>query len=82
MDRKNLYIIGGVAVLAAAAVLLRVFLGGDGKPPPSAPGYYTGPMKAKGGDTYGNDDGQLVPKPEGAKSAPPSKSGPATDEGK
>ena len=37
------------------------------KPPPSAPGYYTGPMKSKGDPTvYGTDDGVRVPAPAGA----------------
>jgi hypothetical protein len=55
-----------VGVLLAAAVFAAVFLTrnaqSDGKPPPSASGYYTGPMKNKWGTTT-TEDGKLVPQP-------------------
>jgi hypothetical protein len=53
----------GVAALIAAAGVMRAFLGSPAKPEPSASGYYAGPMKAKGGTTYGTEDGRQVAAP-------------------
>ena len=55
-----------VGILLAVAVFAAVFLTRSGqadtKPPPSASGYYTGPMKNKWG-TFTTEDGKLVPQP-------------------
>src|SRR5687767_10818818 len=60
-DRRRMLL--GAAALLAAAGVMRAFLGSPAKPEPSAGGYYTGPMKAKGGTTYGTEDGRLVAPP-------------------
>ena len=64
-----------VGILVTVAVVAAVYLTASGKskdekPPPSASGYYTGPMKNKSGkDEYSTEDNKLVPKPASAGSA-------------
>lgn len=64
-DKKRLQMFAlAAAALVAVAILLRFSMAPEGKPPPSASGYYTGPMKGKGSNvSYGTDDGKSVPPP-------------------
>jgi len=65
--RRIVYVILGALVLFAAMIRL-MYSTAPSKPPPSGPGYYTGPMKAKSGNSYGTEDGRLVPAPPGKDS--------------
>ncbi|MCS6777921.1 MAG: hypothetical protein RMJ43_09800 [Chloroherpetonaceae bacterium] len=62
--QRTLVLLG---LLLAAIVCAAIFiprLSSQEKPPPSAPGYYTGPMKNKSGrDEYATEDNRIVPKP-------------------
>lgn len=52
-----------LALCVTAGVVWWVFRPGV-KPPPSAPGYYTGPMRSKGDpNVFGTDEGVRVPPP-------------------
>lgn len=54
----------GLALVAAVAyVFMKMREQTD--PAPSETGYYTGPMRAKGGNTWGTEDGKEVPPPGG-----------------
>lgn len=71
-----------VGILLVLTVFAAVYLTRAGqteaKPPPSAPGYYTGPMKNKSGkEEYSTEDNKIVPKPAdaGSSSAPESTGG-------
>lgn len=64
-EKKRLRSLSGVflALCVAAGVVWWMFRPGV-KPPPSAPGYYTGPMRSKGDpNVFGTDDGVRVPPP-------------------
>jgi hypothetical protein len=62
-NKNRHHLLLGVAGLVVAAGVMRAFWGTASRPEPSAAGYYTGPMKAKGGTTYGTEDGRLVAPP-------------------
>lgn len=84
MDQKKRVMVL-VGVLIAAAVVAIIFIpraSHEEKPPPNAPGYYTGPMKNKSGrDEYSTEDNKIVPKPADA-STTASVPGGAKPEGK
>lgn len=63
--RKIVYSILGALLLFAVFVRLITHTSSQ-KPPPSASGYYTGPMKAKSGNSYGTEDGRIVQPPPSA----------------
>jgi hypothetical protein len=67
-DRRMMYAVVGLAVVLGAVVLRILVVGSPGqKPAPSAPGYYTGLMKSKGGrDTYATEDGKVGQPPANA----------------
>ena len=72
MDKpKRMALMSGLLViLAAVAIFVYARGGANEKPPPSAPGYYTGPMKNKSGrDEYSTEDNKLVAKPESASAS-------------
>jgi len=58
-------LLGFGALLLLAIVLRLVIDSRPAKPPPSAPGYYAGPMKGKGGKSYGTEDGRPTEAPSG-----------------
>lgn len=62
--QRTLILLGALLVVVAFAVIFIPRLNNQEKPPPSAPGYYTGPMKNKSGrDEYATEDNRIVPKP-------------------
>ena len=69
-EKQRLRVMSGVAIMLLVVAAIVWSRGGQNvKPPPSEPGYYTGPMRGKGQkDTYGTDDGKRVPPPPGASS--------------
>jgi hypothetical protein len=60
-DRRMVYAVVGLVVVLGAVVLRILVVGSPGaKPAPSAPGYYTGLMKSKGGsNTYATEEGKV-----------------------
>jgi hypothetical protein len=72
-----------VGILLAVTVFAAVFLTrngqADGKPPPSASGYYSGPMKNKWG-TLTTEEGKLVQNPNGTSPSPSEVSKASTSE--
>jgi hypothetical protein len=72
---KRLRVLSGICfVLAVIAAIIWSHNRPDAKPPPSAPGYYYGPMKSKGDpNVYGTEAGQRVAPPPGALVKPASK---------
>lgn len=64
VDRKQV-LLGVLGLLAVAAVVTWMMLKPGERPEPNAPGYYTGPMRMKGGDSYGDDNGKAVAPPAG-----------------
>lgn len=73
-NNRRLQVLSGLLVVVAiVAVIFIRFFGTPQKPPPSAPGYYSGPMKSKGDPTiFGNEEGQRVAAPPGATTKPAS----------
>ena len=65
MSPKNIKILGITAiVLIIGAICMRLALKDPPKPPPSAPGYYTGPMRSKGNpNSIATEDGKIVQLP-------------------
>lgn len=60
-DNNNRSIIILACLLVVGALAIRMMLSpGKVKPPPSAPGYYTGPMKNKSGTLITNEDGTVI----------------------
>jgi hypothetical protein len=83
-DRRMMYAVVGLAVVLGAVVLRILIVGAPGaKPAPSAPGYYTGLMKSKGGrNTFATEDGK-VGQPSQSASSPSAPAGDKTlEEGK
>ncbi|MCW3095074.1 MAG: hypothetical protein JWL77_692 [Chthonomonadaceae bacterium] len=64
-NKRSLVLMVVFAASIAGAVVFFVTMSGDKRPPPSASGYYAGPMRAKGSNHYGDDSGKEVPAPAG-----------------
>jgi len=73
---QRLRLLSGICfILAVIAAILWSNNRPDAKPPPSAPGYYTGPMRSKGDpNVYATDAGQRVAPPPGATTGSTSRS--------
>jgi hypothetical protein len=56
-----------VAVLGVVIVVQIRRAAHPTKPPPDAPGYYTGVMLNKSGTAYTTEEGKIVPPPPGAR---------------
>jgi hypothetical protein len=69
-NKRSLVLMVVFAVSIAGAVVFFVTQSGDKRPPPSASGYYAGPMRAKGSNHYGDDSGKEVPPPAGSSVNP------------
>lgn len=71
-ETRRVQVLSGVLlVLAIVAVAVWYSYRPGEKPPPSEPGYYTGPMKSKGDPTiFGTDAGQRVAAPPEATKSP------------
>ena len=75
--RRSQVLSGILVVVALIAAIVLYGRGKEGRPEPSAPGYYTGPMKSKGDPTvYGTDEGVKVAPPPAAAKTPSAKGNP------
>lgn len=69
--KRKLYAYGAfVTVLIAVAGLVYFMMNQQANAAPSERGYYWGPMKAKSGNGYGDEQGRPVNAPSGTTEAP------------
>jgi hypothetical protein len=59
-NKRAIIILACLLVVIGAVAIRMMFSPGKVKPPPSAPGYYTGPMKNKSGTLITNEDGTVI----------------------
>lgn len=69
MKNRRLKVLSGVLVILAIVAVVYSSVAAPGKkPPPSAPGYYTGPMRPKGGqELLATEDGKVTALPDSMK---------------
>jgi len=69
-EKQKMLLLAGLLIVLAVVLVFTMRGGKKVKPPPSAVGYYSGPMRNKSDPTkYTTEDGRVVPTPPGASNA-------------
>lgn len=69
-DKQKKLLLVGLLIVLAAVLAFTLRAGKKEKPPPTVPGYYSGPMRNKSDPTkYTTEDNRIAPTPPGASNS-------------